>query len=435
MTTTPRKKVATTPKKRVVRRKTTKPVVATPAPRKSATPQSAPVGSLSLATVPDKSFADTYIGRDIKGQRDFDIYDSALANQWNVLLEGPTGAAKTSSVLAYAAERELPFYSVSSSNGIEETKLFGKYIPATEGDAQFVWQDGPVTSLFRHGGVLLLNEINFIPERIQSVLFSALDKRRQIQLMDHKGEVITASPDLLIVGDLNDQYEGTRPLNKAFRNRFKIQIQWGYVTDIERQLVKSKSLLEMAARFRTRIAEGEFETPVGTNMLMEFEEIAAALGVNFAIENFVSHFSSDDREAARGVLQTYEANIVSDITRQQKPTARTRKPAQSKGVTPAKQSATSKTAKADSTTDDIWTDSNKKWAYGDSDDTAVSADVADEDADDDDEEATDADWAFLNDMTKADLVELAGGLNISTAKAQACATKKDVIALIIREAE
>jgi hypothetical protein len=282
------------------------------AARKASTSQDE--DNVRLALVPDASYASGYVSRKFAGGRtEFELYEFALQNHFNVLLEGPTGVAKTTSVLAYAAKRKLPFYSVSSSAGTEPSQLFGKYIP--DGAGGFIWQDGPVTHLFRHGGVLLLNEVNFIPTRVASVLFSALDRRREIQLIDHKGEVIVAHNDLLIVADMNPDYYGTQALNAAFRNRFKIQLAWDYDPKIESRLFKSKELAKIAAKLRVSHRQGELDTPISTNMLIEFEEITLGLGLDFARENFANHFKVDEREAIVQTFNTFEQNLITDYER------------------------------------------------------------------------------------------------------------------------
>jgi MoxR-like ATPase len=269
-----------------------------------------------IATVPDKSFLETYVTRKVGNLTEFQIFEAAFKLKHNVLIEGPTGTGKTSSILAYAVHKNLPFYSVSSSNGTEPTQLFGKYIP--DGSGGFVWQDGPVTDLVRHGGVLLINEVNFIPDRVKTVLFGLLDKRRKIELVDHKSEVIYAPDNFIVFADMNPDYEGTRPLNKAFRNRFATQLFFDYDTSIEFKLVSSKSLLELAKQLRDSIAQGLFDTPVSTNMLIEFEEAANELNVAFAIHNFVNHFPQDDRAAIKQVFDTWQSNIDSDFSTKSK---------------------------------------------------------------------------------------------------------------------
>lgn len=268
----------------------------------------------ALANIPDQSYADDYIGRTIAGVDFMTIFDRALSNHYNVMLKGPTGSGKTTAVLAYASRRKKRFYSVSSTIGVEPSQLFGKYIPnedTKDGGHLLTWQDGPVTDLFRHGGVLLINEVNFLPERVASVLFSALDKRREIQLPDHKGEVIHAHDDLLIVVDMNPGYEGTRPPNKAFANRFAVQLDWDYDTATEQKLVKGP-LHGMAAKFRKQVAEGVFETPVSTNMLIEFDTMASdsELGFEFAVEVFANHFGDEDE---RNAVKKYFEDAGNDM--------------------------------------------------------------------------------------------------------------------------
>lgn len=287
-------------------------------PRKTATAETGMVTTapkaeiVGLASIPDPAILDTFINRELPGGiSDFDLFDFCLRNRRNVLIEGPTGSGKTTSVVAYAAARAKRFYSVSSSTGIEPSQLFGKYIPTEDGS--FAWQDGPVTDLVRHGGVLLLNEVNFIPERVGTVLFSLLDKRREIQLVDHKGEVIHAHPDLLIVADMNPDYEGTKALNKAFRNRYADQMFFDYDPKIEAALVKSGALLSVAKQFRDMIRQGQFETPVSTNMLMEFELAALDLSVEYAISTFCTHFMGEERDAVHMVLDAVSSNITRDI--------------------------------------------------------------------------------------------------------------------------
>ncbi len=266
-----------------------------------------------IAEVPDIKFLNGYIPRKVGTLTDFEIYDAALELKHNVLIEGPTGTGKTSSIMAYAAKKGMPFYSISSSNGTEPTQLFGKYIPDPDGSGGFIWQDGPVTDLVRHGGVLLINEVNFIPERVLSVLFGLLDRRRKIELVDHRSEVIYAPDNFIVFADMNPDYEGTRPLNKAFRNRFATQLHFGYDTKIETALVSSKSLRELAKQVRDQVDQGLYDTPVSTNMLIEFEEIATRLNVAFAISNFVNHFPSDDRASITKVFSTWTANIEADM--------------------------------------------------------------------------------------------------------------------------
>ena len=290
--------------------------------RRAASRRATTAPSDRLASIPPQEFFDSYIGRDVApGVSDFATFEFAAQEKMNVLIEGPTGPGKTSAVMAYAAKEQKAFYAIPSNIGIEPSQLFGKFIPdATSGG--FKWVDGPVTDIVRHGGVLLLNEVNFIPERVATVLFGLLDKRRQITLLDHEAETIDAHDDLLIVADMNPDYEGTRPLNKAFRNRFAVQVWWDYDSKVEAQLVKCSALRDMANQFRKEQKAGTYETPCSTNMLMEFERIFPKLGFEFSKSNFINHFASDERQAAGVVVEAHKANIINGLSPQKKRSAK-----------------------------------------------------------------------------------------------------------------
>lgn len=264
-----------------------------------------------LASVPPMERAKEYVSRTISKLKDFEIYDKARENKLDVLIYGPTGPGKTSSVIAWAAARKLRTATVSGNAALEPSQLIGKYIP--DGKGGFMWIDGPVTDVVRNGGVLCLDEVNFISPKIYTVLYSLLDARRALILLDHKGETIEAHPDLTIFATMNPSYIGTTPLNFAFRNRFAIQIPWDYDDEVESQLVKSQAILTIAKQLRSEAAKGEFETPISTNMLMELEKFVPIFGMEFAINNFVAHFDDEEQDKVRLVMTTHEHNIQADF--------------------------------------------------------------------------------------------------------------------------
>jgi MoxR-like ATPase len=284
--------------------------------RSGGLPAAPPVGTENrLATVPDRSAFASYIGRSFSGIDYKSLFDLARHLRHNILIEGPSGSGKTSATMAYAAERDLPFYSVSSSVGVEASQLFGKFIP--DGKGAFQWQDGPVTDIIRYGGVLLINEINFFPERISTVLFPVLDFRRTIQLVDHRGETIVGHPNLLIVADMNPGYEGTRPLNKAFRNRFPIQLTWDYDKAVEKSLVGNEALVTFIHALRNGNDTKSIMTPIGTNMIQEFDTLVRSTGnLDFVINNFLSHFQAGERSFITTTLNAHRGNISAEYQKQ-----------------------------------------------------------------------------------------------------------------------
>lgn len=268
--------------------------------------------SIEVAKVPDRKWADTYISRKLEGSiSEFQLFDTAMANHENILIRGHAGSGKTMSVLAYASARGYRYYNVSSNVGLEPSHLFGSWIPTESGT--FQWQDGAVTSVVRHGGVLLLNEIDFMPERITTILFSLLDDRRQIQLMENGGEIIEAHPDLLIIGDHNPNYRGSRPMNQAWKDRFHHKVEYPYDRAVERKLVPSSTLLEIVDKLRAMADKGEIDTPVSTRGLVAFVSNAKLLGIDYAIASYINGYLDDEKEAIKLVMETAKAGIASDL--------------------------------------------------------------------------------------------------------------------------
>jgi hypothetical protein len=267
---------------------------------------------LEMVSVPDPKWAKEYINRRIEGVSDFEIYDYAMANKHNVLIEGHAGSGKTMSVQAYASARGLRYFNVACHVGIEPSHLVGRWIPTADG--HFAWQDGAVTDLVRNGGVLLFNEINFMPERISTFIFSLLDYRREIQILENGGEVIKAHPELLIVADMNPNYRGTRPLNQAFADRFAIRLDFPYDKAIESKLIKNKSLIEMANQLRDQYTNKAISTPISTRSLVAFLNNVKQFGLDFATYSYINTFNGDtEKSAVRLVIETHRENIAREL--------------------------------------------------------------------------------------------------------------------------
>lgn len=268
--------------------------------------------SLAMISVPDPKWAKAYVNRKIDGVQDWEIYDHARANAINVLVEGGAGSGKTISVQSYASARGLRYFNVSSNNGIDPSQLFGRWIPKSDGQG-YQWQDGAVTQLVRHGGVLLLNEVNFLPVRVSTVLFSLLDYRREIQLLENGGEVVKAHPNLLIVADMNNGYRGTQALNQAFNDRFGIKLEFNYDRTIEMKVVKNKALLDLADQLRVQYDIEEIATPISTRGLVDFINNAKNFGIDFAITCYVNGFDKEERGGVRLACETHKFNIASEL--------------------------------------------------------------------------------------------------------------------------
>lgn len=280
----------------------------------TATKAKSPAAQHGLAhLVPEQLFADEYVSRRIEGVRDIDLLRYAKAARNNVMLFGPTGPGKTSLILAYAATDGLPLVTVQCNGAVDPNTFWGGLVVDPATGALKGWEDSEITQVVKHGGVLYLDEVNFLPAKVAATFHGLLDKRRQITILDKGNEVIAAHPDLQVICAYNPDYEGTRPLNAAFKNRFKIKIRFDYDPAVEQELICLPVMMEVAGKLRLAQKAGDLETPVSTNMLIEFEELAVDLGFAFAVNNFLNAFGEDERQAVTETLDLFTDRIQGQL--------------------------------------------------------------------------------------------------------------------------
>lgn len=136
-----------------------------------------------------------------------------------VLLEGPPGTSKTSSVELAAALLGLLVMRVSFSRDSDASEFIGKYVPKEEG-AGFRWQDGPVLRAMRDGQLLYLDEVNLARAAHLDRLLPVLEQHPSLALVEHLGERVDASPNFRVLMTINSVGdEGRIPLSRPFRDR------------------------------------------------------------------------------------------------------------------------------------------------------------------------------------------------------------------------
>ena len=129
--------------------------------------------------------------------------------------------------------------------------------------------------------------------------------------MDKDGEVIKAHPDLLIVGDMNPNYKGTRPMNQAWADRFRHVLDFPYDNSIEKRLIPNKAILDMASQLRDRFDKEELSTPISTRALVGFQDNLDSLGIDYAMYAYLNTFGHEkERASVKLVLETYRENIL-----------------------------------------------------------------------------------------------------------------------------
>ncbi len=156
----------------------------------------------------------------IVGQRPFlERLVIALLTGGHVLIEGVPGLAKTRAVRSLAEALNLPFRRIQFTPDLLPADLTGTqiYRPAT---GTFDVRPGPIVT-----SVLLADEINRAPAKVQSALLEAMQEG-QVTVGD---ETILLPPTFWVLATQNPvEHEGTYPLPEAQLDRFLMKLRVGY---------------------------------------------------------------------------------------------------------------------------------------------------------------------------------------------------------------
>jgi MoxR-like ATPase len=170
------------------------------------------------------------IGRTVVGQRDLiDGLLIALLSSGHALVEGVPGLAKTTAVRTLAQALGLGFGRIQFTPDLLPGDLIGTpvFVPDTR---SFLVRKGPIFA-----PILLADEINRAPAKVQSALLEAMEEK-QVSI----GDETFALPDPFFVMATQNpvELEGTYPLPEAQIDRFLVKLVVPYPGEAdEREIV------------------------------------------------------------------------------------------------------------------------------------------------------------------------------------------------------
>jgi len=200
----------------------------------------------------------------------------ALLCDGHLLVEGAPGLAKTKAIKELSLCIEGDYHRIQFTPDLLPADLTGTEIYRAQ-EGSFAFQPGPVFH-----NVILADEINRAPAKVQSALLEAMAER-QVTI----GRTTYALPKLFLVMATQNpiEQEGTYPLPEAQLDRFLMHVCIDYPA-----AAAEKSILKLARQEALDLAENKItQTPqVKQSTLFEIRKVLLeSIYVSEAIENYI----------------------------------------------------------------------------------------------------------------------------------------------------
>ncbi len=215
----------------------------------------------------------------------------ALIADGHILIEGIPGLAKTTAVKAVAAALHTGFSRIQFTPDLLPADLIGTEIYRPQ-HLDFQVKTGPIFS-----NLVLADEINRAPAKVQSALLEAMQER-QVTI----GDETHALPDpFLVLATQNPiEQEGTYPLPEAQVDRFMLKLKVGYPNKEEEKEI----LRRMANRQKPTI-----EPVLGPEDIQKMRQVADQIYLDPKVEDYIVDVVFATREPAVYKLEKLE-NLI-----------------------------------------------------------------------------------------------------------------------------
>lgn len=197
----------------------------------------------------------------------------------HVLIEGVPGLAKTLSVITLARTVQASFQRIQFTPDLLPADLIGTliYNPKT-GD--FTTKKGPLFA-----NIILADEINRAPAKVQSALLEAMQER-QVTIGDESFKL--EEPFMVLATQNPVEQEGTYPLPEAQVDRFMLKIKISYPSrEEEQQILKRMARSSTAIKVNPVIKPGD---------ILSMSELADEIYMDEQIEEYIVNIVEATRD-------------------------------------------------------------------------------------------------------------------------------------------
>jgi len=185
------------------------------------------------------------IGKVIVGQRNLvERMLIGLLCNGHLLLEGLPGLAKTTAVKTLAQVINTSFQRIQFTPDLLPAEIIGTQIYRME-SGSFEVKKGPIFH-----NIILADEINRAPAKVQSALLEAMQER-QVTIGETTFKL--GNPFLVLATQNPIEQEGTYPLPEAQIDRFMLKIKVGYPSEAEEKEIMQRSYMDSGEEVKTVI--------------------------------------------------------------------------------------------------------------------------------------------------------------------------------------
>jgi MoxR-like ATPase len=209
----------------------------------------------------------------------------ALLADGHILLEGVPGLAKTTTVKAVAQAIKTTFHRISFTPDLLPADILGTQIYDPR-SGEFSVKRGPIFT-----NILLADEINRAPAKVQSALLEAMQER-QVTIGDETFKL--PGPFLVLATQNPIEQEGTYPLPEAQIDRFMLKIRIQYPSREEEKLILRRSIDGFP----------ELDAVITPEQLLEAREVTSRIRFDDKLVDYILDLVSATRDPTAAGLSS-----------------------------------------------------------------------------------------------------------------------------------
>jgi len=242
-----------------------------------------------------------------------------------IFITGLSGNGKTLMVEQVCAKLKRECYRINITRQTDEDDLLGGFRLI---NGNTVWQDGPVVSAMKNGGVLLLDEVDLASDNImclQPVLEGkgVFLKKIGQWVTPAAGFQVFATANTKGKGSDDGRFVGTGVMNEAFLDRFPVTMEQPYATKATEKKILTKAgcddnefadnLTKWAEIIRKTFYEGGIDEVISTRRLVNIVQAWGIFGdKRTALEMCMSRFDDLTKKSLIELYEKVDADMPAD---------------------------------------------------------------------------------------------------------------------------